>query len=73
MMMGLRLVQEGVSAHAFQARFGESLEAVFSSEIRRLEQLGLLEWVGDVDERRLRLTRGGRLLGNRVFMEFLEG
>jgi len=67
MMMGLRLVQEGVSDATFTARFGQSLCEVFPKEIRDLEKLGLLEW----DEDRLRLTPRARLLGNQVFMRFL--
>lgn len=67
MMMGLRLVQEGVSDAAFRARFGQPLTDLFAPQIERLKSLGLLEWHGD----RLRLTRRGRLLGNRVFVEFI--
>lgn len=67
MMMGLRLVQEGVSDAAFRARFGQPLTDLFAAQIERLQLLGLLEWHGD----RLRLTRRGRLLGNRVFVEFI--
>jgi oxygen-independent coproporphyrinogen III oxidase len=67
MMMGLRLVREGVSEAAFQERFGQSLVEVFPEQIRRLSLQGLLEWQGQV----LRLTNRARLLGNRVFMEFL--
>jgi oxygen-independent coproporphyrinogen III oxidase len=67
MMMGLRLVQEGVSSREFHARFGERLEKHFADPIERLIQLELLEWYGDA----LRLTKKGRLLGNRVFVEFI--
>jgi oxygen-independent coproporphyrinogen-3 oxidase len=67
MMMGLRLVQEGVSAAAFAARFGEKLDTVFHAEISELVALGLLAWHGDA----LKLTRRGVMLGNRVFMQFV--
>jgi oxygen-independent coproporphyrinogen-3 oxidase len=67
MMVGLRLVEEGVSAQVFEARFGEALTAVFGKEIDRLLKAGLLEWAGE----RLRLTSRGRMLGNRVFSEFV--
>ncbi len=70
MMMGLRLTQEGVSNRAFASRFGQTLTEVFPREIAELIGLGLLEWAGangDV----LRLTQGGRLLGNQVFMRFI--
>jgi len=66
-MMGLRLVQEGVSAEVFQRRFGQPLEELFGAQIQHLIQLGLLEW----SDTCLRLTQRGRLLGNRVFVEFL--
>ena len=67
MMMGLRLTQEGVSKAAFEQRFGEGLEAVYAAQIQQLVGQGLLEWAGET----LRLTGRGRLLGNRVFMEFI--
>ncbi len=67
MMLGLRLVQEGVSAADFQARYGQSLAARYERRLKRLLALGLLER----DARGVRLTPGGRLLGNRVFREFV--
>lgn len=73
MMVGLRLIEEGVGAEDFQARFGNRLEDVFGKEIRQLTAQGLLEWTVSADSRRLRLTRRGRLLGNRVFMQFVNG
>jgi coproporphyrinogen III oxidase-like Fe-S oxidoreductase len=70
MMVGLRLVDRGVNAKEFLQRFGESLTDKFGRTIERLERQGLLEWTdGPVSS--LRLTRGGRLLGNRVFREFI--
>lgn len=70
MLMGLRLVDEGILNARFENRFGVSLSRVFDSEISRLVNLGLLEWGGDGGDR-LRLTRRGRLLGNLVFREFV--
>lgn len=70
MMMGLRLVEEGVGEAAFAARFGQSLRQVYGRQIERLERQGLLEW-GGPEGGRLRLTEKGRLLGNRVFVEFV--
>lgn len=69
-MMGLRLVQEGVSQGRFESCFGRSIEAVFGVEIERLARQGLVEWT-DFPEKVLRLTKGGVLLGNRVFQEFV--
>lgn len=70
MMMGLRLVREGVSDVTFTERFGQSLVEVFPLQIERLQDQGLLTWAGPQDEV-LRLTPRGRLLGNRVFLEFI--
>jgi oxygen-independent coproporphyrinogen-3 oxidase len=70
MMMGLRLVQEGVSGEVFRTRFGQNLEQVFGNEIDELVSVGLLEWERAGQER-LRLTHQGRLLGNQVFIRFL--
>jgi len=67
MMMGLRLVREGVSDAAFRSRFGCSMREVFGQEIGKLENWGLVEWLEDT----LRLTARGRLLGNQVFLEFV--
>ncbi len=75
-MMGLRLLQEGVSEARFRRRFGVSMEGVYRAEIEGAIAEGLLERVplGDGDSEgayRLRLTRRGHLLGNRVFVRFV--
>lgn len=70
MMMGLRLLQEGVSEQRFQQRFDQSLRQRFARPIQRLIQLGLLEWAGEQQDI-LRITTRGRLLGNQVFVEFI--
>jgi oxygen-independent coproporphyrinogen-3 oxidase len=67
MILGLRLVQEGVRLANFRQRFGRELMDVYSREIGEMEQAGLLK----VDEERVRLTARGRLLGNEVFQRFL--
>jgi oxygen-independent coproporphyrinogen-3 oxidase len=67
MMVGLRLTQEGVSRASFEERFGIPIEQVFGSEIQKMSQAGLLE-AGEI----LRLTQHGRLLGNQVFMQFID-
>jgi len=72
MMLGLRLVEEGVSKSIFQRRFGVPLTDAFGEPITSLCRKGLLEWAGDQNDR-LRLTRRGRLLGNQVFMQFVGG
>jgi oxygen-independent coproporphyrinogen-3 oxidase len=67
LMLGLRLIEEGVARVRFQDRFGVELDEVYGATIARLIEQGLLE----SDEERIRLTSQGRLLGNRVFAEFL--
>ena len=82
-MLGLRLTQEGVSLQSFQARFGQSLMDVFGKEVDELVHLGLLEKVptsevfakyplGAKTLEVLRLTPRGRLLGNQVFLRFVD-
>jgi oxygen-independent coproporphyrinogen-3 oxidase len=71
MMMGLRLVDEGIPEMKFLRRFGVKLETYFHKPIQRLVGIGLLEWKGIEPDRTLRLTQKGKLLGNQVFMEFI--
>ena len=67
MIMGLRLLHEGVSKEQFQQRFGVPLDKAYGQQIRDLVARGLLERLPD----RLCLTKKGHLLGNQVFVEFL--
>lgn len=69
MMMGLRLVDEGVGYDRFRERFGRDLRQVYAAALAALAARGLIELLPD----RVRLTRRGRLLGNQAFMEFLPG
>ncbi len=84
MIMGLRLTGEGVSKVDFRERFGVQLQERFEEDVADLLRLGLLEeiapdaheqaYAGALprrDDRRLRLTQRGRLLGNQVFMRFV--
>ncbi len=71
MMVGLRLLVEGVNREEFNLRFGVELTQVFGKQIDQQIQRGLLEWAG-ADERTLRLTHTGWLLGNSVFREFVD-
>ena len=70
MMVGLRLVREGVSFQEFLMRFGQPIVDVYGEQIEKLIHRQLLE-IKPEDPDRIRLTRGGRLLGNQVFMEFI--
>lgn len=66
-MLNLRLLQEGLSREAYQARYGESLESRYGAEITRLKAGGLLKELDGV----LTLTPQARLISNRVFEAFL--
>ncbi len=66
MMLALRTSQ-GMRWDRFQRRFGRSLRDVYGDVIDQLAADGLLV----ADARGIRLSRRGRLLGNRVFAAFL--
>jgi oxygen-independent coproporphyrinogen III oxidase len=66
MFMGLRL-NAGVSYAHFRDRCGAELEHVYGDVLAELLGLGLLER----DERGVRLTERGRMLGNQVFQRFV--
>ncbi|MDX1521828.1 MAG: hypothetical protein R3264_09390, partial [Anaerolineae bacterium] len=71
MLLGLRLVREGVSAAEFESRFDVSLADHFAIPIEYGLARNLLEW-GDLgDDRRLRLTHQGRFLANQVIVQFV--
>jgi len=71
-MMGLRLTEEGIMEGNFLERFGERISDLYPSQIKRMTDIGLLEWKGKGDQKCLRLTRRGRMLGNQVFAEFID-
>lgn len=70
MMLGLRLTEEGVRSAAFYRRYGLPFEELFASQIHKLEQEKLIEWIDNYNPG-IRLTEKGRLLGNLVFREFV--
>ena len=72
MLLGLRLVREGVSAAEFQARFGLSLREHYRQAISFGLERGLSEWVETPQDLRLRLTRPGRFLANQVMLQFMN-
>lgn len=67
MMLGLRLVREGVPHERFRDLHGVPPSNVFADTLQRLRRDGLIE----VSERRTRLTSRGLMLGNRVFGAFV--
>ena len=70
MLLGLRLVREGVSLATFEARYGVSLTEIYPHAITAGLERGLTEWVDAPDGRHLRLTQAGRFLANRAIVEF---
>jgi len=70
MMLGLRLVEEGVSAEEFKSRYGFSMMDVFDKEIQFLVDRGIIEWI-DGRKKRLRLSERGMMIANQAFMEFV--
>lgn len=70
MIMGLRLIAEGVSPAKFFDLFSCSILDVFEEEIITLLDEGLLQWGGG-EKRSLKLTKRGVMLGNQVFMAFV--
>ncbi len=72
-MMGLRLLKEGLNADKFESRFGKSLNTVHGDTITELIDLELLEWQTlskDLGPS-LHLTEKGRFLSNQVFHRFI--
>jgi oxygen-independent coproporphyrinogen-3 oxidase len=67
MILGLRLLEEGISATAFAERHGHSLVEVFGRELRGLADSGLVEWDGE----RVRVSRANWLLVNEVAVCFV--
>lgn len=68
MLLGLRLLESGVSSDAFLLRHGISLKRQFGAQIEKLESLGMLS----VSDERVRLTARGMMLANSVCAEFLS-
>jgi len=71
MMLGMRLTREGVSGFEFENRYGTTIQEAFPKEIERITARKLAEWRTFPDGPHFVLTRGGVLLGNQVFQEFV--
>jgi oxygen-independent coproporphyrinogen-3 oxidase len=67
MLMGLRLVTEGVPHEWFRGRHGLHPCDAFGTELSELGDLGLVT----VDAVRTTLTPRGLLIGNQVFERFV--
>lgn len=69
MMLGLRLVNEGVPIQKFLDRFGKSPVDVFRKELNYLLKSELIVMI---ESDRIRLTKKARLLGNIAFQQFVN-
>ncbi len=67
MMLGLRLLQEGVSRARFAERHGAPIEQIFGPELMRGQEMGLLH----IDDERVRLTEQGTFVSNQAMMLFV--
>ncbi len=67
MLMGLRLVEEGVPLGRFRQVVGRAFDDLYQDVARTLQAQGLLERTAA----RVRLTPRGRMLANQVFQAFL--
>lgn len=67
MMLGLRLLNEGVEHARFAARYGAPPGEFFAAELARAEQDGLIS----IDAERILLTGRGRFVSNSVMRMFV--
>lgn len=67
-LMGLRLLQDGISADAFLRRHGVTVDDLTGANIDTLAENGLLERTGN----RIRLTHRGAMLANDVIARITE-
>jgi oxygen-independent coproporphyrinogen-3 oxidase len=67
LILGLRLVRDGINKEDFRLRFGRSVDEVFGPAIAQLEQKGLLSYRDNV----LTLTERAYLISNQVFVQLL--
>ena len=71
-IMGMRLTNEGIDIDNFFHRFGSHVHDIFGKEINRLLAQELIEEYHSSNRKGIRLTRRGRMVGNQVFMQFVE-
>jgi oxygen-independent coproporphyrinogen-3 oxidase len=69
MMLGLRLVEEGISIEKFKNKFDQSPLEVFTNELDYLLKNELI-WIDENDN--IKLTKKARLVGNIVFQQFVN-
>ena len=69
MMLGLRMLHEGITEERFRERFGEEMREVFHRELRHLERKELVHWAPDG---RLLLAPDKVMVANQAFIEFVD-
>ena len=67
MMIGLRLLDEGIDAGDFAARHGDDPDVVFGKELQALAEIGMI----DRQDARIRLTHRGLMVANDVAERFI--
>jgi oxygen-independent coproporphyrinogen-3 oxidase len=67
MMLGLRLLEEGISPARFSSRYGAPMDQFYATELRDGLQRGLLE----ITPNRVRLTAKGHFLSNQALILFV--
>ncbi len=69
MMLGLRMLCEGITPERFSDRFGEEMDEVFRKELRHLERKQLVRRAPDG---RLLLAPDKVMVANQAFIEFVD-
>ncbi|MBQ6502865.1 MAG: radical SAM family heme chaperone HemW [Flexilinea sp.] len=69
MMLGLRMLHEGITEQRFRERFGEEMRDVFCRELRHLERKNLVRWTPGG---RLQLAPDKVMVANQAFIEFVD-
>ena len=66
-ILGLRLTKEGISAEDFMLRFGRDIYDVYGEQIRKFENMKMLETNGDI----IRLADRATYVSNSILCEFV--
>lgn len=72
LIMGLRLVKEGINSDEFTKVFGSSLGELYPQDLEWLFSNGLIEKLETKEGRIYRLTPRAIPLGNQVFLRFID-
>ncbi|MCV0404552.1 MAG: radical SAM protein, partial [Chloroflexi bacterium] len=67
MMLGLRMLNDGINAESFATRHGITLDNAYGEPLARMIELGMME----PTDAGVRLTQRGMMLANSVVTEFL--